>query len=350
MLAALAFAGCGGDGNEGPGGSGGPGSPERSGGSDLADAAPAESPAEFVKQFERFTGIPLKPVEGDISGIRLEVPLKPSRFARFGAYALLWTRDEDSRKRLLGRGRPDGDGIYWQPAGNSFTAVKPFGPKLVLRWIGRPAKRTTVQWDRLERAVEAASGGKASVLEPAERPCSDVGLDPEEGDTGECSVRGIPRTFVDADDELSTPALEARVLGVESAAKLTSPGLAPLVPDGRFLIVAYRVVNTSSHPIRFLQPQLSVAGRTVPEYPEAAFLLPRSRELPLPPGGILEAHTAFDIPSSVSPEDGAFVLPVARNGSDDPSLELHQGLIRVSGAPTRLPKPRASSGARPAGD
>ena len=347
-FAAFAVMGCG-DGNDGPGGSGGPGSSGRSNGSDLPDAEPAESPAEFIKQFELFTGVPLKPVKGDVSGIRLELPLKPSRFARFGAYALIWTRDDGRRKALLGRGRPDGDGIYWQPAGTSFTAVKPFGSRLILRWIGRPAKRTTAQWDRLERALEAASQGKASVLEPAERPCDDAGLDPLEGDSGECSVKGIPVTFVDADEELSTPALEARVLGVGTTGKLSSPGLAPLVPDGRFLIVAYRVVNTSPHPIRFLQPQLRSAGKTLPEYPEAAFLLPRSRALPLPPGATLEARTAFDIPSSMDPRAGTFVVPGARNGRDDPSLELHQGLIRLSKAPTRLPKPRGSSQARPPG-
>lgn len=341
--------GCGGDGDGdgGPDGSGGPGGSGKSRGSNSPAREPAESPADFVEQFERFTGVPLRPAKGDISGIRLEVPLEPSRFARFGAYSLVWTQDDDSRKALLGRGRPDGDGIYWQPAGTSFTAVKPFGSRLVLRWIGRPAKRTTEQWDRLERAVEAASAENASALEPAERPCDDVDLDPGSGDTGECSVRGIPMTFVNADDELSTPALEARVLGVETTGKLSSAGRAPLVPAGRFLVLAYRLVNTSPNPIRFLQPQLRVGGRTLPEYPEAAFLLPRSRALPLPPGGTLEARTAFDVPASVDPREGAFVLPGARNGSDDPSFKLHQGLIRLSEADTRLPKARGSSQAGP---
>ncbi|MGI8944607.1 MAG: hypothetical protein ACR2GL_00005, partial [Thermoleophilaceae bacterium] len=343
VLAALAGCGGGSEESDDPGGSGGPQAVK--GSADALDKPPVESPDDFVERFERFTGVPLKPVKGDLSGIRLEVPLEPSRFTRFGAYAMLWTRDDEARRKLLGSGSPDGDGIYWEGSGSSFTAVKPFGSRLVLRWIGRPQKQTTIEWDRLERAIEAAIGDDEDKLDPAERPCEEA-EDPVSGEAGECAVNGIPMTFVDAGDELSTPALRARVLGVDTAARLSSKGLAPLVANGRFLLIAYRVVNEGSDPIRFVQPQLELDGQTLAESPEASFLLPRKGSLPLAPGATLEARAAFDLPASGSSEAGTLVLPAERNGSDDPSLKLHRGLIRLAGAPMGLPKaaggPRAS--------
>ena len=200
-LGALVPAGCGGDGADGK----------------RFAAGAADSPRPFVKHFERATGVRLKPVRGDLLGTRLQVPAKPNRFIRFGAYQLVWTRDERKRELLLGRSEPDDDGIYWSRVGTSYSASKPFGDNLVLRWVGRRSKKTTPQWDRLERAVEAALEGSLEPLAPEERPCRAKGLDPLRGRTGACSVKGIPVTFVEGDEELSTPALEARVLGVGHA-------------------------------------------------------------------------------------------------------------------------------------
>ncbi len=321
MVGALLVLGCGGGGDKEFAASGG------SGGGD------ADAPVEFAKRFARLTGVRLMPAKGDLSGTRLEVAQKPDRFPRFGVYTLVWTKDDRRRKVLLGHGRPDARGIYWQQVGGSYSAVKPIGPRLVLSWIGRRNKETTPQWDRLERAVRASLAGKLDLVPPPERPCRDAGLDPLHGRTGECSRRGIPVTFVNVDQTLSVPALTARVLGVETAGDLRFPNMAPVVPRGRFFIVAYRVRNTGHQPIKFLQPKLKLGGRTVAENPEAGVLLPRSRSLPLPPGATMEARAAFDLPPSSDGRKGVFLLPAERDDRGDPSLDLAQGWIRLDGAP-----------------
>ncbi len=334
LCALAAPAACGGDGERFA----------REEGERSADGS-AASPRPFVKHFERITGVRLKPVTGDLFGTRLEVPAKPNRFVRFGAYSLIWTRDERRRERFLGGGEPDEDGIYWTRVGTSYSANKPFGDRLVLRWVGRRARDTTPQWDRLERAVEAAFEGSLGPLEPEERPCRDRGLDPLRGRTGACSLKGIPVTFVEADEELSAPALEARVLGFGYADELRNPGVAPLRPEGRFLIVAYQVTNKSTAPISFLHPALRIGGRTVAESPDAAAMLPRSRGLPLSPGATLEARAGFDVDEAADPRSAAFVLPAEREGSSDPSPLLGQGWIRLAEASPRLP--RAPGARRP---
>lgn len=299
------------------------------------------SPKPFVRQFAHLTGVRLKPVRGDLFGTRLEVPPGQTRFHRFGAYSLIWIKDEKRRKLYLGGGDPDDDGIYWRRVGSSFSANKPFGKRLVLRWVGRRKKETTPQWDRLERAVGAASRGSLSPLQAEERPCSDAKLDPLRGETGACSLNGIPVTFVNADDSLSVPALEARVLGLGTADELRSPGSAPVRPkQGQFLLVGYRIENKSSDPISYLHPELRLGGRTRPESPEGSVILPRSRALPLPPGAAVEAQAAFDVAPGEDFREGALVLPAEREGKDDPTPALAQGWIRLQDAPSRLPRPR----------
>jgi len=322
-LAALAIAGCGGEPDD---------DKQLAGGK-------AESPRPFVKQFERVTGVRLQPVEGDLFGTRLEVPAKPNRFERFGAYSLIWTRNDRRRDLFLGEGDPDDDGIYWRRVGRSYSASKPFGDRLVLRWVGRSAKETNSQWDRLERAVQAALEGELGPLEPEERPCRDRGLDPLQGRTGACALDGLPVTFVEADDELSTPVLDARVLGFGYADELRNPGVAPLRAKGRFLIVAYRVTNRSDAPIGFLHPDLRIGARRIPESSDAAALLPRSRPMPLPPGETVEARAAFDVDEGVDPRKAALALPAERDGRREPSSLLSQGWIRLAEASPRLPKP-----------
>lgn len=321
---ALACVGCGGPQDEKAGLSGGT----------------AESPARFAKHFESLTGVSLRPVTGDPLGTRLQVAGEPDRFVRFGVYNLLWTKDDRSRDRVLGRAPPEGRGIRWKRAGTSYVATKPFGSRLVLRWVGRSSKRITPQFERLERVVQAAVEGKSSSLPERERPCAASGLDPSRAGSGECALEGIPVSFTDAGKTLSTPALETRVLGIDTTNEFRFKGLAPIVAKGRFAIVAYRVRNESEHPLRFLQPQLRLGRKLVAENPDTAFLLPRSRSLPLPPGATIEARAAFDLPESVDPRKGALVLPAQRDGRAEPSIDLAQGWIRLEGAPKGLPRPR----------
>lgn len=296
----------------------------------------AESPKRFAKHFESLTGVTLKRVPGDLFGTRLVVSGE-DRFTRFGVYSLLWTADDRKRKRLLGRGPADDRGIYWRRAGTSYAAAKPFGSRLVLRWVGRSSKRITPQFERLERVVEAAVEGKSSSLPEEERPCAASELDPFKGSTGACALNGIPVTFTNADETLSTPALEAQVLGMDTSDELRFPGLAPISPAGRFTLIAYRVTNKSQHPMRFLHPQVRVGDKLVAENPDTAFLLPRSRSMPLPPGATVEARAAFDLPTSVDPREGALVLPAQRDGRAEPTIDLAQGWIRLDGAPSKLP-------------
>lgn len=299
---------------------------------------PSDSPARFAKNFKGLTGVSLTPMAGDLFGTRLQVAGDPDRFARYGVYSLVWTKDDARRERLLGKAPADDDGIRWKATGTSFTATKPFGDRLVLRWVGRHSKQVTPQFERLSRVLEAAVEGKSSSLPDGERPCRASGLDPLKGSTGGCSVEGIPVTFVNADDKLSTPVVEARVHGMEEIAELRFAGLAPVRPAGRFVIVAYQVRNASPYPMRFVHPQLRLGRRILAEDPDTAFLLPRSRSLPLPAGATVEIRSAFDVPESEDPREGAFVLPAEREGRRDASVDLAQGWIRLEMAGSRLPK------------
>ena len=299
----------------------------------------AESPTKFAKHFESLTGVSLRRMPGDLFGTRLEVSGEPDRFARYGVYSLLWSANDRKKKRMLGPGRPDGHGIYWKRTGTSYSGAKPFGSRLVLRWVGRTSKRVTPQFERLDRVVEAAVEGKSSLLPEEERPCAASGLDPLKGKTGSCAIKGIPVTFTNADKTLSTPALEAQVLGIGETDEFRFKGLAPITANGRFTLVAYRVTNKSPHPMRFLHPQLRLGEKLVPENPDTAFLLPRSRDLPLPPGATLEARAAFDVPTSAEPTEGALVLPAQRDGRAEARIDLAQGWIRLDGAPSKLPSP-----------
>ena len=322
ILAALALGGCGGGQQE-----------EKAG----LSGGTAESPTRFAKHFESLTGVSLRRVPGDLFGTRLEVSGEPDRFARFGVYSLLWTADDRKREKLLGKAPADDRGIHWTRAGTSYAGAKPFGSRLVLRWVGRTSKRITPQFERLERVVEAAVKGKSSELPEEERPCAASGLDPLEGDTGACALKGIPVTFTNAGKTLSTPALEAEVLGIDKSDELRFKGLAPITPAGEFTLVAYRVTNKSAHPMRFLHPQLRVQNKLVAENPDTQFLLPRSRSLPLPAGATIEARAAFDLPPSVDAREAALVLPAQRDGRAEPTIDLAQGWIRLDGAPSKLP-------------
>ena len=158
-------------------------------------------------------------------------------------------------------------------------------------------------------------------------------------------MNGIPVTFVEADDSLSVSALEAKVLGFGYVDEIRNRGVAPLRPKGRFLVVGYRVTNKSEHPIGFLHPVLRSDSGRLPESPDAAAMLPRSRDLPLPAGATLEARAAFDVDSGFDPREAAFMLPAEREGRGEPTELLSQGLIRMAKASDRLPPaPRRQAG------
>ena len=306
------------------------------------EAKPATSPQQFADRFEPITGQRLELAE-DTFGTRFEEPDLPDRFVRFGGYSLTWTADDRIRETVLGRGvKPDADGLYWTKASDTWSAAKPFGPRLVLEWIGEKTKRTTPEWGRIERAVRAAYLGDTSTLESAERPCSDRGLDPLRGRAGECSVEGIPVTFADSDKPLVTPALEVEVLGVDTTDKVGKGTGVPARAKGRFVQVAYRVRNVSDKPITSLQMAARLDGETVREEAGAGVLLPQSRSFPIPPGDDFETSTVFDVDPAVAEQaraKGAFVFASNLDDSGRLSPDFTQGWIRLAKAPARLPEP-----------
>ena len=325
LACALALGACGGGGDEKAAG--------------LSGSRP-ESPKRFSQNFERLTGVSVRPMPGELFGTRLQVAGEPDRYVRYGVYSFVWTTDEKKKERLIGKGSADDDGIHWQRTGSSYTAVKPFGPNLVLRWVGRREKKVNPQYERLERVVNAAIEGDSGSLPEGERPCRAVGLDPLKGKTGECSLAGIPTEFANAGDTLSTPAMDVQVLGMQTEDELRFKGLVPIRPSsGRFVIVQYKVRNKSPHPLRFLHPQIRLGRELVPQDEDTAFLLPRSRDLPLPPGEEVELRAAFDMSESQDPREGALVLPAEREGRDEPTTELAQGWVRLRDAEDKLPKP-----------
>ena len=257
---------------------------------------PAATPAQFAQRFERLTAVALDPGRDELYGITFEEPELPDRFQRFGTYTLVWAQSADQRELALGgedAARPDREGIYWERVGDGWSASKPFGDHLVLQWVGPSTKTTTARWDRLERAVRAAYRGDSGVLTEAEQPCGEDDVDPIAAEPGQCSVDGIPVTFDDAEQALSTPALDVRVVGVETPAEIGQDTASPLSPEGRFVVVAYRIKNTGSEPIGFLLPALRLGGRTVEEDNRARSLLPESRAFPLEPGQTTELQTAY---------------------------------------------------------
>lgn len=316
----LLAAGCGGE--------------DKEDGERRGDASPATTPREFAERFAGLTGVRLSPVRDDFVGIRLEVPSEPNRLARFGTYSLTWTADDSLRDELLGAGvRPTPKGIYWERLdGRSWSAKKPFGPRLVLEAPGAPERRVTPELERLERAVRAAYLGRPESLPPSERPCGELGLDPLSGGTGSCAVQGLPVTFVAAGERLDLPTLLAEVRGVETRERIGLRGLPPERAKGTFVIVSYRVRAKSL--IRSLTPRLRLGGRTIDEAPASVFF-PRSRLFPLPPDAVYRSRVAFDVAPALAARaerEGALVLPAELDDLGDPSADLAQGWIRL--APT----------------
>lgn len=303
---------------------------------------PASSPQQFADRFAPISGQRLKPVD-DTFGTIFEEPEEPSRSVRYGGYSLTWTQDDRIRETVLGRGvKPDADGIYWSRVGDGWSASKPFGPRLVLDWVGPETKRTTPEFDRIERAVRAAYLGDTGVLEPAERPCADGDLDPLRGKEGECSVEGIPVSFADARKPLTTEVVEVEVLGVDTTDEVGEEPVTPARAEGRFVQVAYRLRNRSDRPITSLTMLARLDGETVSEAAGPGVLLPRSRSFPIPPGAELETSVVFDVDPEVAEQaraEGALVFATGFDDAGSLSPDLTQGWIRLAKAPTRLPEP-----------
>lgn len=304
---------------------------------------PAVTPKQFAERFALITGVRLELVPGDPFFTRPDLTNQPDRHGRFGTFSVAWSGDGRIRENLLGRGaKPGADGIHWTRVGDRWSAAKAFGPRLIVQWSGEKTKKTTPKWDRLERAVRAAHLGRVDVLPAAEQPCSERGLDPLSGDAGECGVEGIPVTFADARGPLDTPALEARVLGVQTSDTIGEELDLPERAKGRFVEVAYRLRNPGDRPIRFLRLALRLGGRTYDPVPGASVLVPKSREFPIDPGESFQTIAVFDVAADLADrarEEGALVVPAATDELGDPAPDLAQGWIRLALAPDRLPKP-----------
>jgi len=275
----------------------------------------------------RLTGVRLQASPDGLVGTRLDAAAEPNRFTRLGTYSLVWTRDAgDRREALRGAGKRGPRGIRWRRLGGTWSAVKTFGPHLVLDWSAGPRRRTSPQFNRLERAVRSAYLGRTGLLPPFERPCRG---DPLRGRAGACSVRGVPVTVAAPGTPLDTPAFEAEVRGVETREQLRPKLLAPERARGRFVIVTYRL--TTKTLIRSITPQLRVGSRIFDEAPVSVFLS-RSRLFPLPPAARYEARVAFDVQRAAAArlrERGALVLPAEIDELGDPSLDLAQGWIAL---------------------
>jgi hypothetical protein len=314
---------------------------------------PAATPAQFAQRFERLTAVALDPGRDELYGTTFEEPELPDRFQRFGTYTLVWAQGAEQRELALGgegAARPDREGIYWERVGDGWSAAKPFGDHLVLQWVGPSTKTTTARWDRLERAVRAAYRGDSGLLTEAEQPCRENDVDPIEAEPGQCSIDGIPVTFDDADQPLSTAALDVHVVGVETPTEIGQDTSSPLSPEGRFVVVAYRIKNTGSEPIGFLLPALRLGGRTVEEDNRARSLLPESRAFPLEPGQTTELQTAFDVDAELAEhvrERGALILPAQRDEDGEPAADIAQAWVRLAGVPTELPETPQDPNAAP---
>lgn len=321
----LAAAGCGGDEAE----------------QQQAAPKPASTPEQFAERYEPIAGVPLELTDGEF-GTELEEPdddIDDDRFARYGTYTLTWTDDEDSRGIQLGDADPDSEGIYWTKVGNGWSSAKPFGPRLVLQWVGESTRRTTPKWDRLERAVRASFLGRPQLLPAAEQPCRVRGLDPLQGKPGSCSVDGIPVTFGDVGAPLRTPSMEAEVLGVETSDEIGEDAGVPTEAGGRLVEIAYRVRNTGDEPIPSLEMALRLGGETIDPSGLGA-VQPASRSFPIPPGEEYETRVSFDVAPELAERArarGAFVFPAESDG-ERPVSDVAQGWIRLAQVPESLPE------------
>jgi len=301
---------------------------------------PAATPQQFADRFARLTGVRLQVMAGDTFGTRFDTPREPDRYARYGIYSLTWTRDDHTRSVLLGGSAADPRGIHWERVDDDWSLAESIGPRLVLEAPGDRTRVPPRRFERVERAVRAAYTGRTDVLPPAERPCRDQRLDPLRGRPGSCAVGGMPVTFVDGDATLRTPAVEATVRGVTTAASVGRGSPSPAA-SGRYVVVAYRVRNPGPRPLPYLRVALRLGGRTIEEDPGAGVLLPRSGRFPLAPGASMDLQAAFEVEPALAARarrEGALVLPGALDDRlHTPAPDLAQGWIRLARAPAKLP-------------
>jgi len=287
---------------------------------------------EFADRFEQLTGMRLQAAD-DSFGTRLDEPDADGLGYRVSGFSYTWTSDDSARGVLLRGSAGPGD-TRWDKLGDGWSVAKAYGPRLVVSWVGADSRAPSPEWERIDRLSEAAFTGDESVLRPEERPCRG---EPRDGDV--CSVDGIPVTVVGGRDELVTPAVAASVTGMSTSRTIDASGSA-LRASGTWVVVAYRVQNAGSKPIRYLKTALRIGGETFQEDAGASVYLPRSRTMPLPPDEEIETEVAFDVPAAVAERAarvGALILPAERDELGDPNIAFAQGWVRLSTVPSSLP-------------
>jgi hypothetical protein len=314
LLAATLAAGCGGGGDK---------SSEKA--ATESKPKPAASAEEFASRFEDLTRIELE-VTDNTFGTELDAPQDDDHLDyRLSGYSYYWTGDDSDRDVLLeGKAGPGGT-VFERINRDAWSISKAYGPRLVVSYVGADRRDVNPEWERLDRLSEAAYSGDLDALEPQERPCSRVGVNPLKSGAEPCSVAGIPVTSVDGKETLVTPMIEAQATGMSTT--------------DTYVVVAYKVRNTSDRPIRFIRTALRIGDTVYPEAAGATFHLPQSGTMPLAPGAEYEAEVAFDVPGDVAPRaarEGALIMP-ADGDELGLNIDFAQGWIRLGTVPDSLP-------------
>jgi hypothetical protein len=298
---------------------------------------PAGSAEQFAARFEHLTGLRLRSAH-DAFGTRFAETEDDHLSSRISGFTYEWTADDERRDDLL-RGSPGPGDTRWDRLGDGWSVAKAYGPRLVVSWVGADSRTSSPEWERIDRLSEAAYTGDVSVLEPEERPCKRL---PLSGAGGPCSVDGIPVTAVDGRDEIVTAAVTASVTGMSTSPRIGVEGgaMPPPRAAGTWVVVAYRLRNTGTKPIRYVETALRIGDEQFPEDPSATAVLPRSGWGPIAPGNDVERQVAFDVPATLAgraARDGALVLPAERDELGDPNIGFAQGWVRLATVPDSLP-------------
>ena len=247
-------------------------------------------------------------------------------------------QDPETRKPI----EPEG-GIYYKRGTGSLQASKRYGGNVVLAWTGGGEDQTvTDDFKRLDTTVQAAVTGRSDLVPAAERPCGQVGIDPNAatGKEGSCRLEGVRVSVVGAGGELRTPVLNARLKAARVSRSIPPPTRFGRTERarGRFVVVSYSLENTGDEPIEFLESKLVVGGRTYSADSGVAYNLQGNRDRPLPaqPGESVTLREAFDVPPDVAEQalaEGLLALPAERSaGGGSLSDRGAQGRIRLAGA------------------
>jgi len=278
----------------------------------------------------------------------LRLPEGQGAYEQYGVFSLyvvktkrgrdLLLRDPETRKPI----EPEG-GIFYRRGSGSLQASKRYGDNVVLAWTGgAEAQTVTDDFKRLDTTVQAAVSGRADLVPAAERPCAQVGIDPDAGTgkEGTCRLEGVRVSVVGSGGELRTPVLNARLKA--SRVTRTIPPATRFGQTerarGRFVVVSYSLENAGDEPIEFLTTKLMVGGRTYSADSGVAYNLLGNRDRPLPaqPGETVTLREAFDVPADVADPalaEGVVAFPAGRSTSGGSLTDRGaQGRIRLAGA------------------